>query len=228
MLRAGLALAGANQRDNDGEDGILTALEVSELDLHGTELVVLSACETGIGAVSSGEGVYGLRRAFAIAGAQSQIMSLWQVDDIGTSELMTLYYQNLLDKRQGRSEALRNAQLEMLNTGTYQHPYYWASFILSGNWQPFDWPEEESTEVERYPRKPAPPIGTFDLAEEIAEYEQASEKFERLMASALALEDENRYEEALGTESLLGRDRSCTRDSKNPRKRYRNRRQRLL
>lgn len=177
MLRAGLALAGANQRDNDGEDGILTALEVSELDLQGTELVVLSACETGIGAVSSGEGVYGLRRAFAITGAQSQIMSLWQVDDIGTSELMTLYYQNLLDKRQGRSEALRNAQLEMLNTGTYQHPYYWASFILSGNWQPFDWPEEESTEVERYPRKPAPPIGTFDLAEEIAEYEQASEKF---------------------------------------------------
>ncbi len=197
MLRSGLALAGANQQGADGEDGILTALEVAELDLHGTELVVMSACETGIGSVSSGEGVYGLRRAFAIAGAQSQIMSLWQVDDIGTSELMTLYYQNLLNKRQGRSEALRNAQLEMLNTGTYQHPYYWASFIFSGNWQPFDQPEEESTEVERYPQEPAPPIEIFDLTEEIAEYEQASEKFERLMASALALEDENRHEEAL-------------------------------
>ncbi|MBE9062846.1 CHAT domain-containing protein [cf. Phormidesmis sp. LEGE 11477] len=138
LLRSGLAFAGANSRSSDGEDGIFTALEASGLDLYGTKLVVLSACETGVGAASSGEGVYGLRRAFAIAGAESQLMSLWQVDDTGTSELMQLYYQNLIEKKQGRSEALRNAQLELLNTGTYQHPYYWSSFIFSGDWRPLE------------------------------------------------------------------------------------------
>ena len=135
LLRSGLALAGANNRSSGGEDGIFTALEASGLDLYGTQLVVLSACETGVGAASSGEGVYGLRRAFAIAGAESQLMSLWQVDDTGTSELMQLYYNNLIEKKQGRSEALRNAQLEMINTGTYAHPYYWSSFIFSGDWR---------------------------------------------------------------------------------------------
>ncbi|EDX87290.1 tetratricopeptide repeat domain protein [Synechococcus sp. PCC 7335] len=140
LLRSGLALAGVNERRSGGdriiEDGIFTALEAANLDLQGTQLVVLSACETGVGTISDEDGVYGLRRAFAIAGAESQLMSLWQVDDRGTSELMSLFYENLTQKRQGRSEALRNAQIEMLNTGTYQHPYYWSSFILSGNWQP--------------------------------------------------------------------------------------------
>ncbi len=139
LLRSGLALAGVNARSSGGdrtiEDGILTALEASSLDLAGTQLVVLSACETGLGATSDGDGVYGLRRAFTIAGAESQLMSLWQVDDTGTSELMQLFYQNLIEKKQGRSEALRNAQLELLNTGTYQHPYYWSSFIFSGDWR---------------------------------------------------------------------------------------------
>ena len=138
LLRSGLALAGVNNRASDGEDGIFTALEASGLDLYGTQLVVLSACETGVGSASSGEGVYGLRRAFAIAGAQSQLMSLWQVDDAGTSELMQLYYENLIVNKQGRSEALRNAQLEMMKTGTYAHPYYWSSFIFSGDWQPLE------------------------------------------------------------------------------------------
>ena len=132
----GLALADANSRRSGEEDGIFTALEASGLDLYGTQLVVLSACETGLGAVENGEGVYGLRRTFAIAGAQSQLMSLWQVDDAGTSELMQLYYENLMVNKQGRSEALRNAQLEMMNTGTYAHPYYWSSFIFSGDWRP--------------------------------------------------------------------------------------------
>ena len=142
LLRSGLALAGINNRENIGEDeifsedGIFTALEASSLNLQGTQLVVLSACETGLGRVSVGEGVYGLRRAFVIAGAQSQLMSLWQVDDAGTSELMQVYYENLIEEKQGRSEALRNAQLEMMNTGTYAHPYYWSSFIFSGDWQP--------------------------------------------------------------------------------------------
>jgi CHAT domain-containing protein/Tfp pilus assembly protein PilF len=138
LLRSGLAFAGANSRSSGSEDGIFTALEASGLDLYGTELVVLSACDTGVGAASSGEGVYGLRRAFAIAGAESQLMSLWQVDDTGTSELMQIYYQNLIEKKQGRSEALRNAQMELLNTGTYQHPYYWSSFIFSGDWRPLE------------------------------------------------------------------------------------------
>ncbi len=138
LLRSGLALAGANVRSSGSEDGIFTALEASSLNLSGTKLVVLSACETGIGSISNGEGVYGLRRTFAIAGAESQMMSLWKVSDTGTSELMKLYYQNLVEKKQGRSEALRNAQLELLNTGTYQHPYYWSSFIFSGDWRPLE------------------------------------------------------------------------------------------
>ena len=135
LYNSGLALAGANTQASSIEDGILTAMEASGLNLQGTQLVVLSACETGVGAASDGEGVYGLRRAFAIAGAESQLMSLWQVDDTGTSELMQIYYQNLVEKQQGRSEALRNAQLELLNTGTYAHPYYWSSFIFSGDWR---------------------------------------------------------------------------------------------
>lgn len=139
LLRSGLALAGANVRSRDsGEDGIFTALEASGLNLYGTQLVVLSACETGIGTTSNGEGIYGLRRAFVAAGSESQLMSLWQVDDYGTSELMQLFYQNLMNKEQGRSEALRSAQLEMMNTGTYAHPYYWSSFIFSGNWRPLE------------------------------------------------------------------------------------------
>ena len=82
--------------------------------------------------------MYGLRRAFVIAGAESQLMSLWQVDDYGTNNLMQLYYENLIKQQQGRSEALRNAQLAMMNTGTYAHPYYWSAFILSGDWRPIE------------------------------------------------------------------------------------------
>ncbi len=97
--------------------------------------MVLSACETGLGSVENGEGVYGLRRAFVLAGAESQLMSLWKVDDKGTKELMIKYYQGLL-QNQGRSEAWRQVQLEMLNSEQYQHPYYWAAFVPIGNWSP--------------------------------------------------------------------------------------------
>ena len=133
LLRSGLALAGFNPRQSGSEDGVLTALEVANLKLRGTKLVVLSACETGLGKVENGEGVYGLRRAFTLAGAESQLMSLWTVSDEGTKELMIKYYQRLL-QNQGRSEALRQTQLEMLNSSEYQHPYYWSAFVPVGDW----------------------------------------------------------------------------------------------
>ncbi len=98
--------------------------------------MVLSACETGVGEVANGEGVYGLRRAFVMAGAESQLFSLWLVDDFGTKDLMIDYYQRVLDNNEGRSEALRKAQLTMLGSNKYNHPYYWAAFIPSGDWNP--------------------------------------------------------------------------------------------
>jgi CHAT domain-containing protein len=139
LLRSGLALAGANLRaaNSDGDDGILTALEASGLNLWGTKLVVLSACDTGVGEVRNGEGVYGLRRAFVLAGSETQVMSLWAVSDYVTRELMTGFYKNL---KQGmaRGEALRQVKLEMLRRRERQHPFYWASFIQSGEWANLD------------------------------------------------------------------------------------------
>lgn len=134
LLRSGLALAGANRREGGGdEDGILTALEAAGLNLRGTQLVVLSACETGLGDVLNGEGVYGLRRAFVLAGADSQLMSLWRVNDEVTRDIMVRYYRRLLNGA-GRGEALRQVQLEMLR-GDRSHPYFWAGFIPSGDWK---------------------------------------------------------------------------------------------
>jgi len=137
LLRSGLALAGANQRGGTGDDGILTALEASGLNLWGTKLVVLSACDTGIGEVKNGEGVYGLRRAFVLAGAETLMMSLWSVSDYVTRELMTNYYKNL-KQGMGRGAALRQVQLEMLKKNGRQHPFYWAGFIQSGEWANLD------------------------------------------------------------------------------------------
>ncbi|MGB3310493.1 MAG: CHAT domain-containing protein [Nodosilinea sp.] len=137
LLRSGLALAGFNQRESDGEDGVLTALEVAGLNLRGTRLVVLSACETGLGDIADGEGVYGLRRAFVMAGAESQLMSLWQVSDRGTADLMQQYYERL-SQGEGRSEALRQVQLTALENSAYRHPYHWAAFFFSGQWTPMD------------------------------------------------------------------------------------------
>jgi CHAT domain-containing protein len=98
-------------------------------------LVVLSACETGLGDVANGEGVYGLRRALVMAGSASQVLSLWKVDDEGTKDWMVAYYRRLLQK-EGRGEALRQTQLQMLGSNSYSHPYYWAAFISSGDWRP--------------------------------------------------------------------------------------------
>lgn len=139
LLRSGLALAGANRSADGGEDGILTALEMSGLDLWGTHLVVLSACDTGLGTIANGEGVYGLRRAVFLAGAQTLVSSLWKVNDSSTQELMLRYYARLR-AGEGRSESLRCAQLEMLHSDAWSRPAFWAAFISSGDWRPLRWP----------------------------------------------------------------------------------------
>jgi len=137
LLRSGLALSGANLTKSGDQNGILTALEASNLNLWGTKLVTRSACDTGVGEVKNGEGVYGLRRAFFRAGAETLIMSLWPVSDYVTREIMTSYYSGL-KRGLGRGEALRQAQLAMLKRKGREHPFYWASFIQSGEWANLD------------------------------------------------------------------------------------------
>jgi CHAT domain-containing protein len=148
LLRSGLALAGANQRDEGAEDGILTALEMAGLDLTGTQLVVLSACDTGLGTVANGEGVYGLRRAVVMAGAEAQLTSLWKVSDEVTRKLMESYYRRLI-AGEGRAEALRAVQLGMLDDTWMRHPYYWASFVPIGTWKPLSRTTESASIGER-------------------------------------------------------------------------------
>ena len=131
--RAGLALANANTRS----DGIVTAREIATYDWWGTRMVVLSACESGVGPVPSGEGVYGLRRALALAGTESQVLSLWSVGDSSTRALMRAFYDSMA-LGVGRAEALRRAKLHMLQQRRFAHPYYWAAFILTGAWKPLD------------------------------------------------------------------------------------------
>jgi len=138
MLRSGIALAGANLTlagktiaVTDAEDGVLTAADVaSELELSSTTLVVLSACETGLGEVEMGEGVFGLSRSFGLAGAQTLVMSLWQVDDTTTQETMDLFYGNLA-AGMTCSVALAQAKTEMKKR--YPAPYFWGAFICHGN-----------------------------------------------------------------------------------------------
>jgi CHAT domain-containing protein len=139
MLRSGLLLAGVTQGTSGPEqDGVLTAMEMSTLDLTGTELVVLSACETGLGDWRLGDGVYGLRRALFLAGAASEVISLWQVQDDATADLMGGFY-HALAAHVPRGEALRRAQLSVAHSaGGRSHPFYWAGFELSGAWGPVD------------------------------------------------------------------------------------------
>lgn len=139
LLSSGLALAGANRRDQAGagdEDGILTAEEIASLDLSSVNWAVLSACDTGLGAVVPGEGVIGLRRAFRIAGVHTLILSLWPVDDAVTRELMDALYRGRWQRGLDAASAVRDASLEILKQrrqrGESAHPYYWAPFIAEG------------------------------------------------------------------------------------------------
>ena len=137
LSRSGLLFAGANSalRGLDiplgTDDGILTAKEISQIDLRGLDLVVLSACKTGNGDINQGEGVFGLQRGFKKAGAQSLIMSLWEVADEATQILMTSFYDNLL-LGQSRHTAFHNAQqhLRAMDGGRFNHPQFWAAFVL--------------------------------------------------------------------------------------------------
>jgi CHAT domain-containing protein len=134
LIRAGLAMAGANEawlkgvNEFEEEDGILTALEISNLDLSKTQLVVLSACDTGLGDIDGHEGVYGLQRAFKMAGAKNIIMSLWEVPDLETSEYMKLFYSNWLNTNNVR-QAFSKTQLAMQKKYP-NSPRSWAGFIL--------------------------------------------------------------------------------------------------
>ena len=139
MMRSGLAFAGVlkyarNKEAYDPElpieDGFLTAFEAQNLNLDGTELVVLSACETGLGDVQNGEGVYGLQRGFQAAGAKAVLMSLWTVDDGSTQELMTIFYQKWLNG-QSKRDAFQAAQQSL--RAKYKSPYHWGAFVLIGN-----------------------------------------------------------------------------------------------
>jgi CHAT domain-containing protein len=136
LLRSGLALAGANTWLQEGdlpanaEDGIMTAVDVTAMDLLDTEMVVLSACETGLGQIQAGEGVLGLRRAFVLAGAKTLLMSLWKVPDQHTQELMVDFYQRALEG-EPRAQALREAQLAIKKR--YPDPFYWGAFICQGD-----------------------------------------------------------------------------------------------
>jgi CHAT domain-containing protein len=132
LLRSGLALAGANRSvPGQGSDGLLTADEVLDLRLRGTEMVVLSACETGLGEVKTGEGVFGLRRAFTQAGARSLVMSMWSVPDEPTKDLMVEFYKNILSGKMDRCQALRRAALKMKEKYG-DNPYYWGAFVFLG------------------------------------------------------------------------------------------------
>jgi CHAT domain-containing protein len=139
---SGLALAGANRRAaaaTDDEDGILTAEEVSAMNLDGVEWAVLSACDTGLGEVRAGEGVFGLRRAFQIAGVRTVIMSVWSVDDEATRVWMRALYQNRLQRRLNTAEAMRAASLNVLRDrrarGQSTHPFFWGAFVAAGDWR---------------------------------------------------------------------------------------------
>lgn len=157
-LKSGLALAGANEANRDGEDdGILSAMEVSSMDLSGVEMTMLSACQTGLGNSMSGEGVAGLQRALQMAGVRSTVTTLWSVDDTAARLLAARFYRNLWEHKMSKAAAMREAQSWMIAAaykddgdseipaeltidsevlpGRFRLPDCWAPFVLSGDWR---------------------------------------------------------------------------------------------
>jgi CHAT domain-containing protein len=152
-LLSGVVMAGANSPHKAGaDDGIVTALEVAAMDLQSADLLVLSACETGLGTTAGGEGLLGLQRACQVAGARTVISSLWSVQDLNARSIMERFYVNLWEKKMTKLQALRDAQISALegaldrgpkgppvdrsNAPTYRaHPSAWAAWVLSGDWR---------------------------------------------------------------------------------------------
>jgi CHAT domain-containing protein len=142
LLLTGLVFAGANHRQTAGpgeDDGILTAEEIAAINLEGLKWAVLSACDTGLGEIKSGEGVLGLRRAFQIAGARTVIMSLWPVEDSSAQEWMTTLYERHLVRGRDTATSVHEASLQVLRQrrakGQSTHPFYWAGFVAAGDWR---------------------------------------------------------------------------------------------
>ena len=122
--------------DVGADDGVLTAYEVSAMDLKGTELVVLSACETGLGKVAEGEGVYGLRRAFQMAGARTVVSALWPVSDEATAEMMGRLYGRTDESLPDAMRRLKLGKIsELRSGGGVDHPFTWGAFIAQGDWR---------------------------------------------------------------------------------------------
>lgn len=140
LLRSGIVLAGANDSLRSGDqrnnNGIVTANKIMGLNLQGTDMVVLSACDTGVGEVKTGEGVFGLRRAFTQAGARSMVMSMWPIPDQETKELMVAFYKFFLSGKMNRCQALRQAALAQMatveNRYGQRNPFYWGGFVFMG------------------------------------------------------------------------------------------------
>lgn len=136
---AGLALAGANERGNAPERGILTAEDVASLNLDGLQWVVLSGCDTGLGRIEPHEGVFGLRRAFQLAGARTVIMSLWPIDDQAGRKWMVELYRGRFERELDTPQSVRYANLRVLRSRRSRHlsthPFYWAGFVAAGDWR---------------------------------------------------------------------------------------------